>query len=63
MFGNSLADELEALEMNLSFTRDGVCAVLLSAIESSWLPPERKRALAETFRSDPVFGESPAIRI
>ncbi len=53
MFGNSLAQEYRALEEQLGFTPDDIRALILSAIESAWLPAARKRALVAEFTTDP----------
>ncbi|MDA1190389.1 MAG: adenosine deaminase [Candidatus Poribacteria bacterium] len=53
MFGNSLADEYRALEGALGFSRDETRAVILSAVETSWLPDSDKRLLAQQLVSDP----------
>ena len=53
MFGNSLAEEYRLLEEQLGFTRDDIRALILSAIESAWLPAARKHELVEEFRADP----------
>ena len=46
MFGNSLADEYRALETQLGFSRDEIRALILQAVDTSWLPPARKRIRA-----------------
>ncbi|MDP6455186.1 MAG: adenosine deaminase [SAR202 cluster bacterium] len=53
MFGNSMAQEFHALETSFGFTPDEIRALILNGIEASWLSPERKLALAESFQSDP----------
>ncbi|MCU0492388.1 MAG: adenosine deaminase [Chloroflexaceae bacterium] len=55
MFGNSLADEYEALMTHFAFTQDEIRALVLAAIESAWLPEERKRALAASFQADSAW--------
>jgi adenosine deaminase len=55
MFGTSLAREYRLLEEELGFSRDDTRALMLQAVESSWLPEHRRRALADTFRADPCW--------
>jgi adenosine deaminase len=55
MFGTSLLEEFHGLMSALDFTRDDVRTLLEQAIEASWLPEQRRRALAESFRSDPAW--------
>jgi adenosine deaminase len=55
MFGNSLAGEYRVLVEHLGFTHDDIRALILQGVESSWLPPERKRQLTHTFTSDPAW--------
>lgn len=52
MFGTSLAGEYRALH-ELGFSRDDIRQLILSGIQSSWLPEERKRRLASDFTHDP----------
>jgi adenosine deaminase len=53
MFGNSLAEEYRLLEERLGFCRDEIREVILNGIRASWMPEEKKKALAEAFRADP----------
>jgi adenosine deaminase len=46
MFGNSLAEEYEALASNLGFIRDEIRTMLFNAVRTSWLPDDKKRELA-----------------
>ncbi len=55
MFGNSMAQEFQALETTFGFTHDEIRALILNGIEASWLSPERKLELAESFQSDPAW--------
>jgi adenosine deaminase len=55
MFGNSLAGEYALLESELGFSRDDVRFLILNGIHASWLPEDRKRALADAFRADPAW--------
>jgi adenosine deaminase len=53
MFGNSLAEEYRLLEERQGFSRDDIRALILQAINASWLPEERKQQMADEFCSDP----------
>ena len=53
MFDTSLAEEYQALETKLGFSRDEIRQVILQGVESAWLPEDRKRELAKTFREHP----------
>jgi adenosine deaminase len=55
MFNNSLAEEYRLLEERLGFSRDELRRLILQGIQVSWLPEERKKQLAESFRADPVW--------
>jgi adenosine deaminase len=55
MFQTSLADEYRLLEQECGWTKQEICRVILSAIESSWLSDERKRSLAAEFRKAPEW--------
>jgi hypothetical protein len=57
MFGNSLGDEYRALETQLGFSRDEIRALILQAVDTSWLPPARKQALQAELTSDPNWNE------
>ena len=57
MFHNSLSDEFLELESQLGMTRDDVRQLLLNGIEASWLPAERKAAMAAEFQYEPVWSE------
>jgi adenosine deaminase len=57
MFGNSMAQEFQALETSFGFTPDEIRTLILNGIEASWLSPERKRELADSFRSDSAWTE------
>jgi adenosine deaminase len=58
MFGNSLADEYRALEMELGFSRDQIRRVILNAIEASWLPEDRKAPLKHDLMTDPSWNDA-----
>ena len=55
MFGLSLAGELEALVGRLGFTRGEIRGLMRNAVESAWLPPDRKTALMERLLSDAAW--------
>ncbi len=46
MFNNSLAEEYRLLQACLGFTREEIRTLILNAVRASWLPADRKRALA-----------------
>ena len=49
MFGNSLAEEYQALVEVHKFTRDDIQAIIANGIQASWLSQERKRKLLGDF--------------
>ena len=53
MFGNSLAQEFQALVEVHGFTRDEIRTLILNAVMASWLPADRRRQLAEDLQDDP----------
>lgn len=55
MFGTSLENEYELLAKECGFTKQEICRLVLLGIESSWLPEERKKSLAASFRQDPSW--------
>ena len=57
MFGNSMVQEFRALETNFGFNADEIRVLILNGIEASFLPPERKLAMANSFTSDPAWSE------
>jgi adenosine deaminase len=57
-FGNSLVDEFAAAQEFHRFTRAEIKSVLVSSIESTWLPPEGKTRLLNEFRSDTAWREA-----
>jgi adenosine deaminase len=57
MFDNSMVQEFQALETNFGFTPDEIRVLILNGIEASFLPPERKLAMANSFTSDPAWSE------
>ena len=57
MFGNSLAAEYRGLVAELGFDRAGIRRLVLNAVETSWLPPDRKLRMAADFAADPVWKE------
>jgi adenosine deaminase len=52
MFGNSLAEEYLALHRQLGFSRVDIQRLIEQAIETSWLPEQRKRDLLSRFQSE-----------
>ncbi len=52
MFGNSLAVEFRQLEAHLGFSPSEIKILIRDAIQSSWLPAERKFALEQSMLSD-----------
>ena len=58
MFGNSLAEEYRLLEKRLGFSRDEIRSLILSAIDASWLPNDRKRQLTEQFQMDESWNKN-----
>jgi adenosine deaminase len=58
MFGNSLAEEYLALHQELGFSRADVGRLILQAIETSWLPQQRKQDLLAQFRIEMEGGVS-----
>jgi adenosine deaminase len=56
MFGLTLAGEMAALRSRLGFSRDDIRALTLNAVESCWLPAERRVALRERVIADPGWG-------
>lgn len=55
MFQTSLADEYRRLEQECGWTKLEICQLILAAIDSSWLPDERKASLAAEFRKTPEW--------
>jgi len=55
MFDTSLAHEYRLLVQELGFSRDGIRALILQGIISSWLPEARKTEMIKQFRSDPAW--------
>ncbi len=53
MFGNSLAEEYEALEREQDFTSDEIRALILSGISTSWMSDDDKARMTAKFESDP----------
>ena len=56
MFGLSMAGEFQALMSRLGFTRLDVRLLTLNAVESTWLPADRKAALRARIESDAAWG-------
>ncbi len=57
MFGLSLAGELAAVQTRLGFTDADVRTLLLNAVESCWLPEERRADLRARLVGDPTWVE------
>jgi hypothetical protein len=55
MFGNSLAEEYEALAREQDFTRDEIRALILSGISTSWMSDEDKTRMTREFETDPEW--------
>ena len=53
MFGNSLAQEFQALVEVHGFSRDEIRTLILNAVRASWLPADRRRHLAADLQDDP----------
>lgn len=53
MFGNSLAEEYEALECEQGFTPDEIRALILGGIATSWMPDDQKARMVLEFEADP----------
>jgi adenosine deaminase len=49
MFQTSLAEEYRLLEQECGFTKAEICRLILTAIEASWLPEDRKTKLKSDF--------------
>ena len=56
-FGLSLAGELASLQSRLGFTDGDVRTLLLNAVESCWLPEERRSDLRARLVGDPAWTE------
>ena len=52
MFGNSLAEEFQALVEVHNFTRDDIQQLVSNGIQASWLSTERKIELLREFSGD-----------
>jgi len=57
MFNTSLADEYRILVKECGFSRRDICQILLTAIESSWLPREKKMSLVKVFQQSSSWKE------
>ena len=55
MFGNSLAEEYEALAREQDFTRDEMRALILGGIATSWMSDDEKARMAREFEADPEW--------
>jgi adenosine deaminase len=57
MFNTSLAKEYQSLVEECGFSRQEICALVLSAIESSWASADRKQSLQQSFMEDPSWAD------
>jgi adenosine deaminase len=57
MFGLSMVGELAAMQSRLGFGDDEVRSLMLNAVESCWLPEDRRAALRTRLVSDPGWVE------
>jgi adenosine deaminase len=57
MFQTNLAEEYRQLEQICGFTKSDICQLILSAVESSWLPDERKSTMVAEFKKAPGWKE------
>jgi adenosine deaminase len=57
MFQTNLADEYRLLELECGWTKAEICRLICYAIESAWLPDERRKSLAAEFRNHPAWAE------
>jgi adenosine deaminase len=55
MFNNSLAEEYRLLHEKLGFSQDELRALILQAVQSSWLSTERKQEMVAAFMHDPAW--------
>jgi adenosine deaminase len=55
MFDTSLAKEYRSLVEECGFSRRDIRGLILAAIESSWLPGDRKQSLQKSFIQDPSW--------
>ena len=53
MFGNSLAQEFQALVDVHGFSRDEIRTLILNAVRASWLPEDRRRHVSAVLQDDP----------
>jgi adenosine deaminase len=50
MFGNSLAQEYEALQNDLGFSQDEIRQLIENAVRASWLPSAKKQDYLERIK-------------
>jgi adenosine deaminase len=60
-FGNSLVDEFVAVQRFHGFTRQEIRRLILSAVDSSWLPADRKARVADSFRREASWNEPDSV--
>jgi len=54
-FNTSLGKEYEGLVEECGFTKQEICRLILLGVESSWLPENRKKRLAASFKQEPSW--------
>ncbi len=55
MFNTNLAQEFRLLAREFDLDREDIRNLILQAIESSWMPLERKQIIRSEFQSDPTW--------
>ncbi|MFB3896825.1 MAG: adenosine deaminase [bacterium] len=55
MFGNSVSEEYRELEQCFGFTKPELQTLILQGIHASWLPPEKKLQLTDSFIKNPIW--------
>lgn len=55
MFQTTLAEEYRRLERECGFSPEEIRRLILTGIEVSWLPEQRRRELAQAFRADAAW--------
>ncbi len=59
MFGNSLAEEYQALHEELGFSYEEIQGLILNSVRASWLPEDEKKQLIKTLCNDPGWHIKP----
>jgi len=52
MFGNSLAEEYQALKDNFNFSNDDIYKIIRNSIHTTWLKENEKSTLINKFREE-----------